>query len=330
MKQFLLLFCIVSFGLTGCKVKSSKFVTIGTGGVTGVYYPAGGAISRMVNNKYDEYRIKITVESTGGSVFNINGVLSGDLDFGVAQSDRQYQAYNGLAEWKDAGKQSELRSVFSIHPESITLVASAKSNIKGVLDMRGKKINLGNPGSGQLQNSRDILKAIGIEENEILSEYVKAIEAPGLLQDERLDAFFFTVGHPNGTIKESTSGRIKVRIVSIKGAKIDSMLAEYPYYAESIIPHSFYPNAVNKEDVETIGVKATIVTSKKVDEDIVYAITKEVFENLEEFRSLHPAFEVLTEENMLKGLTAPIHKGALRYYSEADLLKYIDPKLILE
>lgn len=325
---FLLLSCLVV--VVGCRKKDTKFVNIGTGGVTGVYYPAGGAISRMINNKYDEYGIKVTVESTGGSVFNINGALSGDLDFGVAQSDRQYQAYNGLAEWEQAGEQTDLRSVFSIHPESITLVASARSKIEDVVDIKGKKVNLGNPGSGQLQNSRDILDAISVSEKEILGEYVKAVEAPGLLQDERLDAFFFTVGHPNGTIKEATSGRIKVRIVSIIGNRIDTMLSEYPYYARSIIPQSFYPNAVNTQDIKTIGVKATIVTSKNVDEDIVYAITKEVFENLEEFKSLHPAFEVLTKENMLEGLTAPIHKGAIRYYKEAGLLQYIDENLIVQ
>lgn len=315
--------------LAGCQSEKTRFVTIGTGGVTGIYYPTGGAISRMINKKFDEYKIKATVESTAGSVFNINAVLSGDLEFGVAQSDRQYQAYNGLAEWSELGEQTDLRAVFSIHPESITLIASQKSGIKSVQDLRAKRVNLGNPGSGQLQNSRDVVQAVGLAEDDLLAEYVKAIEAPGLLQDERLDAFFYTVGHPNGNIKEATSGRIKVFIVPIEGPDIEQMLQKCPYYAESIIPHSFYPYALNNQDVQTVGVKATLVTSRNVTSDIVYAITKEVFENLEEFKALHPAYQVLTRENMLRGLSAPIHRGALKYYQEVGLDKAIDPSRIV-
>ncbi|MHC4172621.1 MAG: TAXI family TRAP transporter solute-binding subunit [Planctomycetota bacterium] len=321
----------ISTLLGGCKDRKVSFVTIGTGGVTGIYYPTGVAISRMVNKKFDEYEIKATVESTSGSVFNVNAVLNGDLVFGVVQSDRQYQAYNGLAEWSKYGKQTYLRSVFSVHPESITLIASEKSGIREIKDLKGKRVNLGNPGSGYLQNSKDVLKAVGFAEDQDLSaEYVKAVEAPGLLQDERIDAFFYTVGHPNSNIKEATSGRIKVFIVPIRGPGIDKMLERYPYYAESIIAHSFYPYAKNTQDIATIGVKATFVTSKSVDDDIVYAITKEVFENFEDFKSLHPAYKVLTKKDMLKGLTAPIHKGALKYYREVGLDKHIDSKLIID
>ena len=147
---------------------------------------------------------------------------------------------------------------------------------------------------------------------------MKAIEAPGLLQDERIDAFFYTVGHPNGNIKEATSGRIKVRIIPIVGSEINKMLDEFPYYAKSLIPKEFYPNSLNEEDIKTIGVKATFVTSVNVDEQIVYAMTKEVFENLEEFKKLHPAYKVLTKENMRKGLSAPLHEGALRYFQEKE------------
>ncbi|WP_022671379.1 TAXI family TRAP transporter solute-binding subunit [Hippea alviniae] len=315
----------------GFKAQSKiTFVTIGTGGVTGVYYPAGGAISKMVNAKFKQYHIKMTVESTGGSVYNINAVLSGDLDFGICQSDRQYEAWHGLAEWKNKGPQKNLRSVFALHPESITLVASVDSGIKSVYDLKGKRVNLGNPGSGQLQNSKDILKAFGISLKDIKPEYVKAVEAPGLLQDGRIDAFFYTVGHPNGNIKEATSGRIKVRIIPITGKPVEKLLKEHPYYAKAEIPvKKFYPMAANKKPIVwTVGVKATVVTSAKEPANIVYAITKEVFENLDTFKKLHPAFAVLTKKNMLEGLTAPIHPGALKYYRESGLIKYIPKNLI--
>ena len=166
--KIIILLLFAGILLISCSKPQTKFVTIGTGGVTGVYYPTGGAISRMINKKFDEYQIKATVESTAGSVYNINAVLSGDLDFGIAQSDRQYQAYNGLAEWSEQGKQTDLRAVFSIHPESITLIASKNSGINTLADLKGKRINLGNPASGQLQNSRDVIKAIGLDEKDLM------------------------------------------------------------------------------------------------------------------------------------------------------------------
>ncbi len=327
-RSFIFILVLFSIFTLSQSAFARKFVTIGTGAVTGVYYPTGGAITRMLNNKSDQYGIKATVESTAGSVYNINAVISGDLEFGIAQSDRQYQAIHGKAEWSKAGPLKKLRSVFSIHTETITLIASAESNINSVSDLRNKRVNIGNPGSGQMQNSKDILSAFGMTTDDIKTEYVKAVEAPGLFQDEKLDAYFYTVGHPNGNIKEATSGRIKVDIVSITGPEIDSMLTRYPYYAKTVIPGEFYPNKAKKGEVQSIGVKATLITSSDVDDDTVYAVTKEVFENLEEFKTLHPAYSILTKENMLEGLSAPIHPGALRYYREAGLDKFIKPELI--
>jgi TRAP transporter TAXI family solute receptor len=300
-------------------VAKTTFVTIGTGGITGVYYPTGGAIARIVNKKRKVYGIRCTVESTGGSVFNVNAVMAGDLEFGVVQSDRQFQAMKGLAEWKEKGPQKDLRAVFTIHPESITLVAADDAGIKSINDLRGKRVNIGNPGSGQRQNSIDGLMNAGINyEKDLEAEGVKAAEAPGLLQDGRIDAFFYTVGHPSGAIKEATAGRRKVHFVPITG--VDNLLKKYPYYAKALIPIKLYPGATNTKDVETFGVKATFVTSAKVPDQVVYAITKEVFDNFEAFKKLHPAYQVLTKENMLEGMSAPIHPGAMKYYKEAGLM----------
>ncbi len=307
---------LMSFAVVHAK---TQFVTFGTGGITGVYYPTGGAIAKMVNKKKEEYGIRATVESTGGSVFNINAVLNGDLEFGIAQSDRQYQAIQGLAEWQDKGPQKDLRAVFSIHPESVTLVAAVDAGIKTILDLKGKTVNIGNPGSGQRQNAIDALTAVGIDyEKDMKAESVKAAEAPGLLQDGRIDAFFYTVGHPSGAFKEATAGARKVNFVSITG--IDSLLSRMPYYAKSSIPMSMYPGAQNDSDTETFGVKATLITSAKVSDDVVYAITKEVFDNFDEFKKLHPAYSHLTKESMLEGLSAPLHDGAVKYFKEAGLM----------
>jgi len=312
---------VLMTGMTSGTVHAkTTFITIGTGGITGVYYPAGGAIAKIVNEKKKEYGIRCTVESTGGSVFNVNAIMAGDLDFGIVQSDRQYQAVKGLAEWKD-NPQPNLRAVFALHPETLTLVASVSSGIKTIEDLKGKRVNIGNPGSGQRQNSIDALKAVGIDyEKDIQAESAKAAEAPGLLQDGRIDAFFYTVGHPSGAIKEATAGATKVRFVPIEGPGIDKLIKDMPYYAKAFVPVKLY-TAENDTDVPTFGVKGTFVTSARVPEFVVYAITKEVFENLEKFKKLHPAFEVLTKENMLEGLTAPFHPGAEKYFKEVGLLK---------
>ncbi len=320
---FLVLVMMIGMGVTtACfppaSVAGTTFVTIGTGGITGVYYPTGGAIAKIVNQKRKIYGIRCTVESTAGSVFNVNAVMSGDLDFGIVQSDRQYQAVNGMAEWKDLGPQKDLRAVFSIHPETVILCASADSDIFSIQDVKGKRVNIGNPGSGQRQNAIDALTAAGINwQTDIHAEHVKAAEAPGLLQDGRIDAFFYTVGHPSGAIKEATAGATKVRFVKITG--IEKLLERCPYYTKSVVPIKNYPGAINDKDVPTFGVKATFVTSARVPDDVVYAVTKEVFTHLEEFKTLHPAYAGLTRENMLEGLSAPIHPGALKYYREVGL-----------
>ncbi len=301
-----------------------RFVTIGTGGVTGVYYPLGGAISKIVNKKKKQYNLRVSVESTGGSVFNVNAVMAGDLEFGIVQSDRQYQAWYGLKEWKEVGPQKDLRAICSFHPESVTLVAAVDAGIKTIYDLKGKRVNIGNPGSGQRGNSIDVLTAAGIDwKKDIIAEGLKAAEAPKMLQDGRIDAFFYTVGHPSGAIKEATSGRRKVRFVPIPDDVVKKLTTKYPYYAPAVIPIKFYPMAENKEDVPTFGVKATFVTSIKVPEEIVYIITKEIFENLETLKKMHPAFGILTKESMLQGLTAPIHPGAMKYYKEVGLDKYL-------
>ncbi len=327
-KLSLILLAIALLAVVGCKKDEAavsggrEFVTIGTGGVTGVYYPTGGAISKMVNKKSDEYKLRVTVESTGGSVYNVNAIMSGDLEFGIVQSDRQFQAFNGTADW-EGDPQKDLRAVFSIHPESVSLLASDDSGIQSLEDLKGKIINIGNPGSGQRGNATDILLAAGIDpDSDIKAEGLKAAEAAGMLQDGRIDAYFYTVGHPNGSFKEATSGAKGVHFVSIEGAPVEALVSEYPYYAKSVIPVAAnYPGASNDGDVNTFGVKATFCTSANVSDDVVYAIVKEVFDNLDEFKALHPAYSVLTAENMLDGLSAPLHSGAEKYYREVGLIK---------
>jgi TRAP transporter TAXI family solute receptor len=298
------------------------FITIGSGDFSGVYFPVGLTIAKMINNKRNVYGIRATVESTRGSVFNLNAIMAGYLEFGLAQSDIQYQAVMGLGEWVKKGPQNELRAVFSIHPESLCLVAAVDAGIKTMADLKGKRINLGNPGSGQYLNSIDALQAAGLNpKSDIYAEKAKAFEAPVLLQDRRIDAFFCTVGHPSETLQNATSGERKVRFIPITGPGVDQMVADHNYYTQTTVPvPQFYPGAENPEDVKTFGVIATLCTSTKMPDPVVYAITKEVFDNFAQFKRQHPAFRDLTKEDMLKGLTAPLHRGAIKYFKEAGLL----------
>lgn len=322
LKKLVPLAVAAAVSMAGASVVMAKqtFVTIGTGGITGVYYPTGGAIAKIINDKKGEYGIRASVESTGGSKFNINAIDSKDMDFGIAQSDTQYQAYNGTGAWE--GKPiKKLRAVFSLAPEAVTLVAAEDSGIKSLADMKGKTVNLGDPGSGNRINALDLIKTTGlVPGKDFRDEKLKPADAPRVLQDGRIDAFFYTVGHPNGNIKEATAGKRKVRIVPVTG--LDDLIKAAPYYSVIEIPMDQYPDATNAKDkVETLGMLATLVTSEDTPDDVVYAITKEVMENLDKFRKLHPALSCLTQESMLKGLTAPIHAGALKYYKEKGLVK---------
>ncbi len=321
-KRVLILFCLllaVSLISVNGFAARTTYVTIGTGGVTGVYYPTGGAIAKMVNKKRKEYNLRATVESTGGSVFNLNAMSVGDLEFGIVQSDRQFQAYNGQGEWE--GKPfTKLRAVFSIHPELVTILAGADKNIKTVADLKGHVVNIGAPGTGQRGNAMDLFHALDMEPGkDFQAEGLKPAESAGMLQDGRIDAYFYTVGHPNGSIKEAVAGVRKVNFVAVPEEISAKLVAKFPFYAAAAIPVKLYPGVMNETDVNTYGVKATLCTSADVSDDIVYAITKEVFDNFEEFKKLHPAYASLTKKQMLDGLSAPIHPGAMKYYKEAGL-----------
>lgn len=291
-----------------------KFVTIGTGGVTGVYYAAGGAICRLVNKDRAQHGIRCSVESTGGSVFNVNTIRAGELDLGFVQSDVQHNAARGLVQFKDKPF-TEMRAVFSVHPEPITVVARKESGIKHFEDLKGKRFNVGNPGSGQRAAMDELLPEMGwtLKDFALASE-LKVDEHGAALCDGKIDAFVFGVGHPSANIQDVTTS-CGAQLVNVNGEAVRKMLPSRPYYAQVTIPGGLYPN--NPQDTQTYGVLATVVASTKVPADTIYAVTKSVFENFDEFRRLHPALAHLKPEEMVKnGLSAPLHEGAARYFRE--------------
>jgi TRAP transporter TAXI family solute receptor len=296
-----------------------RFITIGTGGVTGVYYPTGGAICRLVNKGRKEHGIRCSVESTGGSVFNINTIRAGELDMGVAQSDWQYHAYHGSSKFEDAGPFTDLRAVFSVHPEPFTVVARADSGITTFEDLKGKRVNIGNPGSGQRGTMEVLMEAVGWTTDDFsLASELKSAEQSKALCDNKIDAMVFTVGHPSGSIKEATTSCDSV-LVSVTGSAVNKLVSENAYYRMATIPGGMYRGS--DQDVQTFGVGATFVSSTGTSPEVVYEVVKAVFENFDDFKKLHPAFAVLKKEEMIKdGLSAPLHDGAAKYYTEAGLM----------
>jgi len=296
-----------------------KFVTIGTGGVTGVYYPTGGAICRLVNKTRKIHGIRCSVESTGGSVYNLNTIAAGELDMGVAQSDWQYHAYHGTSKFAKKGPNKKLRAVFSIHPEPFTVVARADSGIKDFKDLKGKRVNIGNPGSGQRGTMEVLMGALGWTNKDFkLASELKSSEQSKALCDNKIDAMVFTVGHPSGSIKEATTSCDAV-MVSVTGPEVDKLVADNDYYRTAIIPGGMYRGT--DTDTPTFGVGATFVSSSDVPEDVIYNVVKAVFENFDQFKKLHPAFKHLKKEEMIKdGLSAPLHAGAVKYYKEVGLM----------
>ncbi len=300
---------------------AGSFITIGTGGVTGVYYPTGGAICRLVNKGRKQHGVRCSVESTGGSVYNINTIRAGELDMGVAQSDWQYHAYNGTGKksFIDAGPFKGLRAVFSVHPEPISIVARKDANIKNVSDLVGKRVNIGNPGSGTEATWNVMWKAMGHTNSDLkLAAQMKSSETPGALCDNKIDAFFWLVGNPAALNKEATT-TCDANFVDVSGPAVDKLVKENPFYAKTAIPGGMYRG--NPDDIPTFGVGATFVSSTNTPANTVYAVVKSVFENLGSFKKLHPAFSHLTKKGMVHNAnSAPFHKGAAKYYKEAGLL----------
>jgi TRAP transporter TAXI family solute receptor len=271
-----------------------------------------------LNKERKSHGIRCSVESTGGSIFNLNTIANGELDFGVAQSDWQYHAYQGSSKFTEQGANKDLRAVFSIHSEPFTVMARDDSGIKNFMDLAGKRVNIGNPGSGQRGTMEVLMQKLGWSKDSFkLASELKATEQARALCDNKIDAMIYTVGHPNASIKEAATA-CDAHLVPVDGKEVDALIEAQPYYAAAVIPGGVYRGSDN--DTQTFGVKATLVTSAKVDEDVVYELVKAVFENLDNFRQLHPAFRHLQAAEMLQGNSAPFHAGAMKYYKEKGLL----------
>ena len=309
--------------------KSAEFFTIGTGGPTGVYFQTGNAICKMLHKsaiakehgrkKGIDKAYRCTAPSTGGSNYNIGQIKEGEFQFGVAQSDWQFHAVNGSSKWE--GKQFKgLRAVFSVHNEPFQIWARKKAKVKDFKGLKGKVVNIGNPGSGQRGTMEELMKAMGVDNGYFKSvTELTSSEQVKALCDGKIDAFGYSVGFPNGAMEQAATCGAKALPINLTGGPVQGLIDGADYYASATIPAGTYTG--QKKDVTTFGVKATVVTSNAVEADLVYLVVKAVFENFDDFRKQHPAFAPLKKEDMIAdGLSGPLHEGAIRYYKEAGLM----------
>jgi len=303
-------------------VAESRYMSIGTGGASGVYFAAGNGICRLVHKEAAELRKKTrkrgnrcAAPATGGSVHNINQVVIGNYDFGMAQSDWQFHATRGSSLW-DGRKQSRLRAVFSVHPEPLQIIVAAKSGIKSWDDLKGKRVNIGNAGSGQRGTMSFLMEKSGMKLKSFrkVSELSSTEQSRALCKGE-IDAYVYTVGVPNAAVAAVTE-KCGARIIDFNNDLAKALVTpEHPYFSWTTIPKGTYKTS--GADVTTFGVMATVVTSSDVSADVVYQVVRAVMENIEEFRGFDPAFANLNPKDMIKnGLSAPLHEGAVRYYKE--------------
>lgn len=315
MKRLAILVSTVALALGMVALAQREFLTIGTASVVGIYYPVGGATAQIINQA--DIGLRATVEVTGGSAFNARALGAGDLDVAIAQSDVVYQAYHGERGFEGESIDT-LRTVAGLHPEPLYLVCDQAAGVETVHDIEGLRVNLGNPGSGFLFTTQQTLEALGISEDDVQAEYLRAGEGPDLLRDGRLDCFFYVVGIGSAAITD-VAATVDVDLISLTGPEFDQLVEEFPYYAFATAPAGTYPGV--DYDVTMYGVKALFVTTTDQSEDRVYEITKAILDNFDAFTGAHPALGFLEPAMLLEGLAAPLHPGAERAYREAGLLE---------
>jgi TRAP transporter TAXI family solute receptor len=290
-------------------------VTIATGRVGGLYHPVGGAICKLANENLEAQGISCTVEITGGSIPNIRDLREGDVDFGLAQSDALHRAYFGNEPFRDDGSFNGLRLVFGLYVEHFTIVARGGRDMDTFEDLRGKRVYVGGEDSSR-RNAMDVLiEAHGWTGEEVTD--VSAFKASNLAEalcDDEFDAFIYTIGHPNPTVREAAT-LCDINLVDVSSAVIDKLDRQNPFYVSSAIEGGIYRG--NPRDTPTLGVTSMLATTAEADDAVVYQITKSFFDNLDLLQALSPLFLSLTEKQMTESdLDVPFHAGALKYFSE--------------
>lgn len=318
-KSFGAVFCLAStLWAIQSGATTPRFLLLGTAAATGIYYPAGNAICRSVNKTRQLTGLRCSAQTSPGSSANLSRIANGQLDLLLAQADTQYHAYHGSQGFSAAGANKSLRSVFSLHTEAFTIVVRSDANIDHFDQLLGKRVNIGNPGSGHRQTMQVLMAAKGWQNNDFaaLTELTTAQQVDALCEN-KIDAFVYLVGHPTVTLKQAANS-CDVKILGVDDALVEQLVTQHNYYLRTHIAGGTYRS--HKHDVNTLGVAASVIASKQTSEETVYQVVKSVFENLDGIRAMHPAFAELNKATMATTINIPLHPGARRYYREIGLL----------
>jgi uncharacterized protein len=306
-----------------------RFFRIGTGGVSGTYYPIGGLIADIISNPPGARPCEkggscgvpglvAIAQSSNGSVANVNAIESGALESGFVQSDVAYWAHTGTGIYEGQGKVENLRAITNLYPESIHFVTRKGAGIESIRDLKGKRVSLDEQGSGTLVDARIILEAYGLTEDDLEAEYIKPSPAVAKIKEGELDAFVITAGYPVSSVLELCAGA-GCEVVPIDGPEVDKLIEKHPFFHKDMIPGGTYEGVPR---TPTVSVGAQWVVGAEVDENLVYGITKALWhENARRLLdSGHAKGEAVTLETALDGIAIPLHRGAKRYYREIGLL----------
>ncbi len=319
-KCLAMLMCLLSAALvlTSCTGGATKNLKFGTGGTTGTYYPYGGAIAKVWNEKLTSPKVNVTVESTGASAVNIRNVNKKENDLALVQNDVMKYATEGTMSFTADGKITSFSTIASLYDEVCQIIVSADSPIQTVADLKGKIVSVGDAGSGVEANAQQILEAYGLSFSDIKQQNLSFGDSATAIKDQKIDAFFCTAGTPTTAIVELATTKA-VRVLPIDDAKAQELIKKYPYYATYTIPKDTYKGMT--ADVPTIVVKATLICRKDLDNDLVYKLTKALFDYKGDIAQAHAKGQFLTIEDAVKGISVPLHPGAEKYFKEVGALK---------
>ncbi|NLU52476.1 MAG: TAXI family TRAP transporter solute-binding subunit [Clostridiaceae bacterium] len=303
----LALLTAVALILAGCGGKTT--LKMATGGTTGTYYAFSGTVSQVLSSKISN--LSFNVQSTGASKANIYLVADKEADIAIVQNDVMYYAYNGTDLFAEEGAVKGFSAMAGCYAEVVQIVS--KNNIKSIEELKGKRVSVGDIGSGCEFNARQILEAYGMSFDDIQINNLSFSDSATALKDDKIDAFFCVAGAPTTAIVELATSN-EINILGIDDAHAEKLIAKYPFYTKFNVPGGAYKGVNN--DVQTVAVVATYIVSDDLSEDLVYKMTKALFENKEEIAKAHAKGAELDPEYSVSGISIPIHPGALKYYKE--------------
>ena len=303
-----ILVLVMLFSLAACGGNGAS-MTMGTGGTSGTYYGYGGVLGQYIKNNAG---INVTVVSTDGSKANIQGIDAGNYQLGTVQSDVMAYAWEGTRAFEAEGKVDSFRTVAGLYAEAVQLITMDPA-IKTVEDLKGKSVSIGAPGSGVYFNAVDVLGAAGLTEDDIKAQYQSFADSADALKDGKIDAAFIVAGPPTPAITELCTTN-DAYLVPIDGEIAEKLMADCPFYTVHTIPAGTY--AGQKEDVDTVTVKATLIVNADASEDDVYKLTAAIFDNIDGITAENAKGAELSIENATSGMTVPFHAGAAKYFAE--------------